>query len=670
MKHLVRALLKVVHRVAQIGPLRVVDVDHVRGGSNRQRFRIHAVVVVAADINLFACRRDRILVRLILHGLCFVKHLVRALLKVVHRVAQVGLLREYRFEHRLLIQTIRLIQKRSGLCIRQRRTRAFNRLFGRNPDPVVKLISVFRVGRYGRQLITDDRTVFSHNLARHNLHKLRNALDSGAAPKRAVTVRYINNICFLFRVRHPLRGIRRVSLHRLRNLRSPAIKLPAGLAVLISRKSGSRIVIFCGVFLFRKGIGSMVALLILDRKGVLFIVENDLVRSLDDRDRLRGFRYQFIAFNIRCFLCHQFVKRLILHSLCIEKLLARVLLKVLHRVAQVGNPIVEDFYFRRDVIKSMGFSQIRIVRRNLILFSIFCDGFGNVLVSRSICSGCPFSAFYIHAIFDLFPGSSILKDKLVRGLNSLNFDKDVQVPCGDSIAYIVIRTITGLKTTIIPVKPRLGILYRDIQIVPMMEVSTCNKRYRISRGSITTGFALVIIRVTSAYPWRRHIHVINISNRIPAAVVGLHVARLYAFNLCININLVRYDRMHCRNLLLIPAAGNPIRQRPHRHQIDEHQRRHQNGYKAFYFIPHCLILLFHLEAALPMLPERSKRICGQTVRRLKKRFGKNGRVIPARRFPPPRRALRVQPPPRARQPPRVRRLQASARSGQRGDSSN
>ena len=343
---------------------------------------------------------------------------------------------------------------------------------------------------------------------------------------------------------------------------------------------------------------------------------------------------------------------------------------VVHRVAQVGNPIVEDFYFRRDVIKSMGFSQIRIVRRNLILFSIFCDGFGNVLVSRSICSGCPFSAFYIHAIFDLFPGSSILKDKLVRGLNSLNFDKDVQVPCGDSIAYIVIRTITGLKTTIIPVKPRLGILYRDIQIVPMMEVSTCNKRYRISRGSITTGFALVIIRVTSAYPWRRHIYVINISNRIPTASVGLHVTRFYAFNLCININLIRYGRMRCRNLLLIPAAGNPIRQRPHRHQIDEHQRRHQNGYKAFYFIPHCLILLFHLEAALPLLPERSKRICGQTVRRLKKRFGKNGRVIPARRFPPPRRALRVQPLPRARQPPRVRRPRASARSGQRGDSSN
>ena len=254
---------------------------------------------------------------------------------VFHRVAQVGLRPEYRFEHRLLIQTILLIQKRSGLFIRQRRTRAFNRLFGRNPDPVVKFISVFRVGRYGRQLIADDRTVFSHNLARHDLHKLRNLLDSGATPKCAVTVRYINNSRLLFRVRCPLRGIGHISRHLLRNLRSPAIKLIAGLAVLISRKSGSRIVIFCGVFLFRKGSGSMVALLILDRKGVLFVVENDLVRFLGDRDRLRGFRYQFIAFNIRCFLCHRFVKRLFVHGLCLAKLLVRALLKVFHRVAQI-----------------------------------------------------------------------------------------------------------------------------------------------------------------------------------------------------------------------------------------------------------------------------------------------------------------------------------------------
>ena len=280
--------------------------------------------------------RHRTIERLLFNGLGIRNLSGRPVPVVVHRVAQVGSRPEYRFEHRLLIQTILLIQKRSGLCIRQIRTRvdALEVIFVDDLNPVVKFISGARgVSPYGRQIIADDRTVCFHNLARHDLHMLRNRIER--LVELSVSVRRVNNFDVLFRVRHPLRGIRRGSLHRLRNLRSPAIKLPAGLAVLISRKSGSRIVIFCGVFLFRKGIGSMVALPILDRKGVLFVVENDLVRSLDDRDRLRGFRYQFIAFNIRCFLCHQFVKRLILHSLCIAKLLVRARLKVFHRVSQI-----------------------------------------------------------------------------------------------------------------------------------------------------------------------------------------------------------------------------------------------------------------------------------------------------------------------------------------------
>ena len=296
---------------------------------------------------------------------------------------------EYRSELCLLIQTIRrLIQKRSSLCIRQIRTRvdALEVIFVDDLNPVVKFISGARgVSPYGRQLIADDnRTVCFHNLARHDLHMLRNLIMR--LVEISVSVRRVNNFGVLFRVRHPLRGIRRVSLHRLRNLRSPAIKLPAGLAVLISRKSGSRIVIFCGVFLFRKGIGSMVALPILDRKGVLFVVENDLVRSLDDRDRLRGFRYQFIAFNIRCFLCHQFVKRLILHSLCIAKLLVRARLKVFHRVSQIvfsgvyninrhvvaGHPAINNRFIRliaddRRRSYAVGISILYIILRIRIL---------------------------------------------------------------------------------------------------------------------------------------------------------------------------------------------------------------------------------------------------------------------------------------------------------------
>ena len=93
MEHLVCDLLKVVHRVAQAGLLRVVDVDHIIAGSNRQRILIHAVVIVAVDINHFVRRRDHILERHPALNLLIVEHLVCDLLKVVHRVAQVGSLR-------------------------------------------------------------------------------------------------------------------------------------------------------------------------------------------------------------------------------------------------------------------------------------------------------------------------------------------------------------------------------------------------------------------------------------------------------------------------------------------------------------------------------------------------------------------------------------------------
>ena len=236
---------------------------------------------------------------------------------------------------------------------------------------------------------------------------------------------------------------------------------------------------------------------------------------------------------------------------------------------------------------------------------------------------------------------------------------DIQMPCrfGSSF-FIGVSTRTGLE---ICAYPFVGINH-NTRIILLYESSD----NPTGRGRVYGAAAIVIIIVipilSPAYSARRRqIHVCNIADRIPLTGIQSHARQRISIKPRIDIN--RIISCACRDLRLIPAAGNPIRQRPHRHQIDEHQRRHQNGYKAFYFIPHCLILLFHLEAALPLLPERSKRICGQTVRRLKKRFGKNGRVIPARRFPPPRRALRVQ-------PPRVRRPQASARSGQRGDSSN
>ena len=242
-------------------------------------------------------------------------------------------------------------------------------------------------------------------------------------------------------------------------------------------------------------------------------------------------------------------------------------------------------------------------------------------------------------------------------LNVGDVDLEIQVPRFNS-THIIRCAVANLKAEIFAGFCGFNISAgRNILVcgIPLHSVNNAIDRH--------TGNFAISVNLLQVFVGRiRYVIYPFLSQRIPSVcILGCTGHFSGKFRIDINPSAIRRRR---NRRLLIPAAGNPIRQRPHRHQIDEHQRRHQNGYKAFYFIPHCLILLFHLEAALPLLPERSKRICGQTVRRLKKRFGKNGRVIPARRFPPPRRALRVQP------PPRVRRPRASARSGQRGDSSN
>ena len=86
MKHIVRTLFKVVHRVAQVSPLRVVDVDHVLAGANRQRILVHAVVLVTVDLDHFIRRRNHGFERHAVLNLRHVKRLARILLKVVHRV--------------------------------------------------------------------------------------------------------------------------------------------------------------------------------------------------------------------------------------------------------------------------------------------------------------------------------------------------------------------------------------------------------------------------------------------------------------------------------------------------------------------------------------------------------------------------------------------------------
>ena len=133
----------------QLDVLIIVEVEHVLASANRERRFLFRHNRVARNIRFrihdLAISRGS--------GLGLNRILVIPVPVVVHRVAQVGLRLEYRLELRLLIQTILLIQIRSGLFIRQSRIRAFNRLFGGNPDPVIKFISFFRVGRYGLQFI-------------------------------------------------------------------------------------------------------------------------------------------------------------------------------------------------------------------------------------------------------------------------------------------------------------------------------------------------------------------------------------------------------------------------------------------------------------------------------------------------------------------------------------
>ena len=192
---------------------------------------------------------------------------------------------------------------------------------------------------------------------------------------------------------------------------------------------------------------------------------------------------------------------------------------------------------------------------------------------------------------------------------------------------IICRTGTGLKTMSPICTPNRGVPHWDVCIFFKMKCTRLNERLSVKTAQIISLGVSASIKISQCADGGRHGLRINITKRIPSVLVYIDSAYRSLQNFCININLVgairpRFFRPRPPPYALhrITIQFHPFRQRPHRQQIDEHQRRHQNGYKAFYFIPHCLILLFHLEAALPLLPERSKRICGQTVRRLKKKI--------------------------------------------------
>ena len=94
MQDIVRALLQVVHRVGQVGALRVVEGDLVLDGIGfhlkRYGLRCRVDLVVAGDVDGALGHLGA--ERLVVDGLGIMQDLVRALLQVVHRVGQVGAL--------------------------------------------------------------------------------------------------------------------------------------------------------------------------------------------------------------------------------------------------------------------------------------------------------------------------------------------------------------------------------------------------------------------------------------------------------------------------------------------------------------------------------------------------------------------------------------------------
>ena len=102
-----RTLQIVVDDVARLVK-RIIQIDYVLAGSNRQRRLVLAVILVAGDRNDFVRTRNHGSERLVALGLCGRKGRIRTLLQIVHRIAQVVALRKIRRIRRSHIQTVYL----------------------------------------------------------------------------------------------------------------------------------------------------------------------------------------------------------------------------------------------------------------------------------------------------------------------------------------------------------------------------------------------------------------------------------------------------------------------------------------------------------------------------------------------------------------------------------
>ena len=337
MKHIGRALLKVVHLIAQVGLLRVIEGDRVLAGSNRQRILVHAVVVVAVNLNLFLLRLDHSPERLILHGLCIDNRLTRVLINVVHRVAQVVPLR--------VIEGDRV-------------------LAGSNRQRILVHAVVVVAVNLNLFLLRLD-----HSPERLILHGL--CIDNRLT---RVLINVVHRVAQVVPLRviegdHVLAGSNRQLFFRFHAVVVVAVDI--NLFACRRDLSPERLILH-GLFIVKLLVRSLLKVLHrVAQVGSLRVVEGNHVLAGSNRQLF--FRFHavvVVAVDINLFACRRDLspERLILHGLFIVKLLVRSLLKVLHRVAQVGLLLVIDL---NNVLTFIRSNRQRAVLRLFELIPIF-----------------------------------------------------------------------------------------------------------------------------------------------------------------------------------------------------------------------------------------------------------------------------------------------------------
>ena len=291
---------------------------------------------------------------------------------------------------------------------------------------------------------------------------------------------------------------------------------------------------------------------------VLIIVEIDYVigRVSLNLDRLRLIRYRRVALDRNWGFRHGFAERrssffrLCNFSLCsVQIIVYRVsggVLFIVERQLALVFFEIDGLLFRVTIYK--------IERIEIFLQGIRrCDLFG--VLPHKACLFIRMNQFF-SIIIDIF-------DR-INGRKLFNINRSVHVPCIRSRLYIVIRAIVNIE-------------FRPCNFVYIYFLIVCmtGKPFFVQYGVRPNAYITKRMRPVHGPIRRSHSrNIFGFSDGIPSALI-YRQACLVARNFDVHINV---SRLFARSALhRITIQFHPFRQRPHRQQIDEHQRRHQNG---------------------------------------------------------------------------------------------